>query len=147
MPINHTTMRRVCHRDSWPTRAGYPAITLFADLSRGASFQKYKIYRDPAGLVGFNCNSSESLTPIADVMCINDHVCLTSNLNNTSNPKMASRYPTRQLGKDGPQVTALGWGAMGLSIAYGNVLPDNERLALLDQIYDIGERNWDSGNF
>lgn len=28
---------------------------------------------------------------------------------------MAPQLQTRQLGKDGPQVTALGWGAMGIS--------------------------------
>lgn len=29
--------------------------------------------------------------------------------------KMVPKLPTRQLGKDGPQVTALGWGAMNIS--------------------------------
>jgi hypothetical protein len=52
-------------------------------------------------------------------------------------------YPTRKLGKDGPEVTALGWGAMGLMGVYGNPLNDDQRLTLLDQIYDLGERNWD----
>jgi aryl-alcohol dehydrogenase-like predicted oxidoreductase len=58
---------------------------------------------------------------------------------------MAPAYPTRRLGKNGPEVTALGYGLMGLSAFYGKPLPDEERLALLDQIYDLGELNWDSG--
>jgi len=29
--------------------------------------------------------------------------------------------PTRRLGKDGPEITALGFGLMGLSTAYGSV--------------------------
>jgi len=58
---------------------------------------------------------------------------------------MAPQLPVRQLGKDGPKVTALGWGAMGLSIAYSEKLPDDERFALLDQIYEAGEHFWDSG--
>jgi aryl-alcohol dehydrogenase-like predicted oxidoreductase len=58
---------------------------------------------------------------------------------------MSSKLQTRRLGKDGPEVTALGYGAMGLSLAYGAVLPEEQRLRLLDQIYELGETNWDSG--
>lgn len=57
-----------------------------------------------------------------------------------------NQLPTRQLGKDGPQVTALGWGAMGLSGFYGAPLPDSERFALLDHIYASGATNWDSSD-
>lgn len=53
--------------------------------------------------------------------------------------------PNRPLGKDGPQVTAIGYGLMGLSAFYGEKKPDPERLAVLDKLYEIGERNWDSG--
>ncbi|KAF2673870.1 putative aldo-keto reductase [Microthyrium microscopicum] len=59
---------------------------------------------------------------------------------------MSPSYPTRKLGKNGPQVTSIGWGAMGLSAFYGTIKPDNERLALLDQLYDLGQRNWDSAD-
>lgn len=31
------------------------------------------------------------------------------------------------------------------SAFYGKPLPDEQRFALLDQIYELGERNWDSG--
>lgn len=53
--------------------------------------------------------------------------------------------PTRKLGKNGPEVTALGLGLMGLGSFYGAPKPDAERLALLDKAYELGARNWDSG--
>ncbi|KIX94351.1 uncharacterized protein Z520_10061 [Fonsecaea multimorphosa CBS 102226] len=59
---------------------------------------------------------------------------------------MAQKLPTRQLGKNGPQVTALGFGAMGLSAYYGTPKPDEERLALLDHVYASGELFWDSAD-
>ena len=31
------------------------------------------------------------------------------------------KLPTRKLGNNGPEVTAIGFGLMGLSIAYGSV--------------------------
>lgn len=57
-----------------------------------------------------------------------------------------STLPTRQLGKNGPQVTALGFGTMGLSAFYGSPKPDNERFAVLDAAYKLGERHWDSAD-
>lgn len=59
---------------------------------------------------------------------------------------MASTQLTRQLGKDGPQVTALGFGAMGLSAFYGPTAPDEERLEFLDHVYAQGEKFWDSSD-
>lgn len=53
--------------------------------------------------------------------------------------------PTRKLGNDGPEVTAIGLGLMGLSVAYGKPRSDAERMAFLDHAYELGERNWDSG--
>jgi aryl-alcohol dehydrogenase-like predicted oxidoreductase len=35
---------------------------------------------------------------------------------------------------------------MGLSTFYGSAKPDNERLALLDQAYEMGERFWDTAD-
>jgi aryl-alcohol dehydrogenase-like predicted oxidoreductase len=54
--------------------------------------------------------------------------------------------PTRKLGANGPQVTALGLGLMGLSMAYGTKKPDSERLAFLDHAFAAGERNWDTSS-
>ncbi|PRP86279.1 putative aldo-keto reductase (AKR13) [Planoprotostelium fungivorum] len=54
--------------------------------------------------------------------------------------------PTRSLGKNGPQVTALGFGTMGLSAFYGPTKPDNERFAVLDAAFAAGELNWDSAD-
>ncbi|GAD95782.1 hypothetical protein SS1G_10900 [Paecilomyces variotii No. 5] len=59
---------------------------------------------------------------------------------------MHSRLPTRQLGKDGPQVTALGYGAMGLSAFYAPAAPDEERLQFLDHVYNSGIVNWDTSD-
>lgn len=53
---------------------------------------------------------------------------------------------TKALGKNGPQVTALGFGTMGLSAFYGNPKPDTERFALLDKAYESGELHWDSAD-
>lgn len=54
--------------------------------------------------------------------------------------------PTAPLGRNGPQVNRLGFGLMGLSMSYGPPKPDNERLALLDQAYELEERFWDSSD-
>lgn len=59
---------------------------------------------------------------------------------------MAPQLPTRKLGKNGPEVTALGFGLMGLSAFYGKPKPDEERFAMLDHVYDSGERFWDSAD-
>ena len=60
--------------------------------------------------------------------------------------RMTSQLPTRQLGKNGPHVTALGFGAMGLSAFYGKAESDDERFKVLDRAYELGERNWDSAD-
>lgn len=56
------------------------------------------------------------------------------------------QLPTRQLGRNGPQVTALGFGAMGLSAFYGGPESDEERFKVLDRAYELGELNWDSAD-
>lgn len=54
--------------------------------------------------------------------------------------------PTAPLGRNGPQVNRLGFGAMGLSAFYGAPKPDHERLAILDRAYELGERFWDTSD-
>ena len=46
--------------------------------------------------------------------------------------------PTRQLGKNGPQVSALGFGAMGLSAFYGTPASDEERFKVFDRVIELG---------
>ena len=65
----------------------------------------------------------------------------------TSIHKMATtKVSTRKLGKYGPEVSALGYGCMGLSTFYGKPRPDEERLKFLDHIYAAGETHWDSAD-
>ncbi|KAG9552100.1 Aldo/keto reductase, partial [Aureobasidium melanogenum] len=58
----------------------------------------------------------------------------------------ATKLPTGQLGKNGPYVTRMGYGAMGLSAFYGKPKPDEERFAVLDKLYEEGELFWDTAD-
>ncbi|KAH7336331.1 NADP-dependent oxidoreductase domain-containing protein [Rhexocercosporidium sp. MPI-PUGE-AT-0058] len=54
---------------------------------------------------------------------------------------------TRPLGKDGPQVSAIGLGLMGLSAFYStNTIPDLERFQLLDRAVELGCTFWDTAD-
>jgi len=57
-----------------------------------------------------------------------------------------SSMPTRQLGKNGPFVSAIGFGAMGLSAFYGKIDPDEERFKVLDRAIELGSTYFDSAN-
>ena len=59
---------------------------------------------------------------------------------------MPPKLPTRKLGKNGPEVVALGLGLMGIAIAYGTADPDEDRLAFLDRAYELGATTWDSAD-
>ena len=53
--------------------------------------------------------------------------------------------PLHPLGKNGPNVPALGYGLMGLSYdTYGSIPSDEERFAILDRACELGARFWDS---
>ncbi len=57
-----------------------------------------------------------------------------------------AKIPTRQLGKNGPQVSALGYGAMGLSAFYGATASDEERFKVLDRTIELGFTYFDSAD-
>ena len=44
----------------------------------------------------------------------------------------------RQLGKNGPLIPAVGFGAMGLSAFYGTPASDEERFKVLDRVIELG---------
>jgi len=55
-------------------------------------------------------------------------------------------YPTRKIGKDNTLVSAIGFGAMGISAFYGDTEPDEERLKVLDAAFQNGCTFWDTAN-
>ncbi|CAF1400305.1 unnamed protein product [Adineta steineri] len=57
-----------------------------------------------------------------------------------------AKVPTRQLGKNGPQVSALGFGAMGLSMERGTVGSDEERFKVFDRAIQLGCTFFDSAD-
>ncbi|KAK0671309.1 NADP-dependent oxidoreductase domain-containing protein [Cercophora samala] len=57
-----------------------------------------------------------------------------------------AKLPTRKLGRNGPDIPAIGFGLMGLSTAYGSVGSDEDRLKVLDRAWELGYTNWDSAD-
>lgn len=57
-----------------------------------------------------------------------------------------AKVPARQLGKNGPQVSAIGFGAMGLSAFYGATASDEERFKVFDRAIDLGCTYFDSAD-
>ena len=56
------------------------------------------------------------------------------------------KVATRKLGKNGPEVSAIGFGAMGLSGAYGTPAPDEERFKIYDRAIELGCTYFDSAD-
>ncbi|ETI23801.1 hypothetical protein G647_05607 [Cladophialophora carrionii CBS 160.54] len=54
--------------------------------------------------------------------------------------------PTRTLGRNGPQVTAVGFGAMSIGGAYGQKDTEADKLAVLDRAHAVGEWFWDTAD-
>ncbi|KAI8944557.1 Aldo/keto reductase [Xylaria longipes] len=52
----------------------------------------------------------------------------------------------RQPGRDGPGISAVGFGLMGFSVGYGPAQPDGDRFKLLDRAWELGCRNWDTAD-
>ncbi|EHK45977.1 uncharacterized protein TrAtP1_013055 [Trichoderma atroviride] len=58
----------------------------------------------------------------------------------------ASKLPTKALGRNGPLVSTLGFGAMGLSASYGFGGSDEDRFKVLDRAYELGSTFWDTAD-
>lgn len=53
-------------------------------------------------------------------------------------------FPVRKLGRNGPAVSAIGYGLMGMSYSYGTPPSDEERFKVLDRAVELGSTFWDS---
>lgn len=61
---------------------------------------------------------------------------------------MASKtFPRRKLGKNGPLVSAMGFGLMVLSGAYGDAPSEEEQFKVLDRAVELGETFWDTAEY
>ncbi|CAG8046932.1 unnamed protein product [Penicillium olsonii] len=55
-------------------------------------------------------------------------------------------YPTRSLGRDGPQVPAVGLGLMSLGNIYGDAGSLEDKVSFLERAHSIGARFWDTAD-
>lgn len=53
---------------------------------------------------------------------------------------------TKPLGRNGPQVTSIGFGAMSIGGAYGQKDTVEDKLKVLDRAHEIGETFWDTAD-
>ncbi|KAI9291489.1 Aldo/keto reductase, partial [Neoconidiobolus thromboides FSU 785] len=56
-----------------------------------------------------------------------------------------SKLPTRQLGKNGPLVSSIGLGCMGMSAFYGS-FNEQDNLETLHRAIDLGSTFWDTSD-
>ena len=56
------------------------------------------------------------------------------------------KIQSRLLGKNGPSVSALGFGAMGLSGSYGKTDDNEIRFKVLDRALELGATFWDTSD-
>jgi aryl-alcohol dehydrogenase-like predicted oxidoreductase len=54
--------------------------------------------------------------------------------------------PIHSLGRNGPKVPAMGYGAMGIAGTYGPAYPDADRFAILDRCLELGCTFWDTAD-
>ncbi|KAF2094194.1 putative aldo-keto reductase [Rhizodiscina lignyota] len=59
---------------------------------------------------------------------------------------MAESIPTSELGRNGPKVSRLGFGAMGFAGFYSTRKSDEEIFSVLDAAYSLGVRHWDTAD-
>ncbi|KAM0258922.1 hypothetical protein ACHAQJ_003578 [Trichoderma viride] len=59
---------------------------------------------------------------------------------------MSEKLMTSPLGRDGPSVTRIGFGAMGLSTSYGFGGTDEDRFKVLDRAHELGQTFWDTAD-
>ncbi|CAG8387361.1 unnamed protein product [Penicillium salamii] len=55
-------------------------------------------------------------------------------------------FPTRSLGRNGPQVPAVGLGLMSLGSIYGSAGSLEDKVAFLEHAHSIGARFWDTAD-
>ncbi|KAF2735796.1 Aldo/keto reductase [Polyplosphaeria fusca] len=59
---------------------------------------------------------------------------------------MMGSLPRRRLGKLGPEVSAIGFGTMGLSASYGKIDENEARFEVLDRAVELGSTFWDTSD-
>ncbi|CDO73590.1 hypothetical protein BN946_scf185014.g60 [Trametes cinnabarina] len=62
----------------------------------------------------------------------------------TSPLKSPAEFPTRKIGD--ADVSAIGYGLMGIASTYGEKLSDEERFKVLDALHELGCTNWDAAD-
>ncbi|KAK9476193.1 NADP-dependent oxidoreductase domain-containing protein [Lipomyces japonicus] len=61
-------------------------------------------------------------------------------------PSILSSIPKTSLGKNGPKVSAIGFGAMGISAFYQTPLSDEKAFEIFDKAIELGVTFWDTAH-